>query len=136
MPLSIRGLCSTCLLEPKRSRTRNQWAFFFLLLSLQIYSISCLKSPMVWCRKHYSIPSSQPLSDGETIVSREGNFVLFILHTNHNRVWCLYIYIYIYIYKYEMGLSYTLCNLTRVTPFVDRRFVIDLMVKKNSIKCY
>ena len=26
--------------------------------------------------------------------------------------------------------SYTQCNLTRVTPFVDRRFVIDLMVKK------
>ena len=37
---------------------------------------------------------------------------------------------------YEMGSSYTWCNLTKVTPFVDRRFVIDLTVKKNSIKCY
>ena len=43
--------------------------------------------------------------------------------------------IYIYIYIYEIGSSYTWCNLTKVTPFVDRRFVIDLMVKKNSIKC-
>ena len=40
------------------------------------------------------------------------------------------IYIYIYI---QMGSSYTWCNLTRVTPFVDRRFVIDLMVKKIEI---
>ena len=40
-------------------------------------------------------------------------------------------YIYIYIYRErEIGSSYTWCNLTRVTPFVDRRFVIDLMVKK------
>ena len=38
--------------------------------------------------------------------------------------------IYIYI---QMGSSYTWCNLTRVTPFVDRRFVIDLMVKKIEL---
>ena len=40
------------------------------------------------------------------------------------------IYIYMYI---QMGSSYTWCNLTRVTPFVDRRFVIDLMVKKIEL---
>ena len=34
-----------------------------------------------------------------------------------------------------MGSSYTWYNLTKVTLFVDRKFVIDLMVKKNSIKC-
>ena len=32
-----------------------------------------------------------------------------------------------------MGSSYTWCNLTRVTPFVDRRFAIDLMVKKMAL---
>ena len=32
-----------------------------------------------------------------------------------------------------MGSSYTCCNLARVTPFVDRRFVIDLMVKKIAV---
>ena len=42
----------------------------------------------------------------------------------------IYIYIYMYI---SMGSSYTWCNLTRVTPFVDRRFVIDLMVKKIEL---
>ena len=41
--------------------------------------------------------------------------------------------IYIYIYICEMSSSYTWCNLTRVTSFVDRRFVIDLMVKKISL---
>ena len=46
--------------------------------------------------------------------------------------------IYIYIYrerererKKEMGSSYTWCNLTRFTLFIDRKFVIDLMVKKK-----
>ena len=52
----------------------------------------------------------------------------------------MYVYISIYIYiererererEREMGSSYTWCNLTRVTPFIDRRFVIDLMVKKK-----
>ena len=42
-------------------------------------------------------------------------------------------YIYIYIYIYEMGSSYTWFNLTKVTPFVDRRFVNDLMVKKIAL---
>ena len=41
--------------------------------------------------------------------------------------------IYIYIYIYEMGSSYTWCNLTRVTPFIDHKFVIDLMVKKIAL---
>ena len=40
------------------------------------------------------------------------------------------IYIYIYI---EMGSSYTWCNLKKVTPFIDHRFVIDLMVKKIAL---
>ena len=33
----------------------------------------------------------------------------------------------------EMGSSYTWFNLTKVTPFVDRRFVNDLMVKKIAL---
>ena len=41
--------------------------------------------------------------------------------------------IYIYIYIYEMGSSYTWFNLTQVTPFVDRKFVNDLMVKKIAL---
>ena len=36
-------------------------------------------------------------------------------------------------YIYEMGSSYTWYNLTKVTPFVDRRFVIDLMVTKIAL---
>ena len=32
-----------------------------------------------------------------------------------------------------MGSNYIWYNLTRVTPFVDRRFVIDLMVKKIAL---
>ena len=34
--------------------------------------------------------------------------------------------------KREMGSSYTWCNLTRFTLFIDRRFVIDLIVKKKK----
>ena len=45
----------------------------------------------------------------------------------------IFSYIYIYIYIYEMDSSYTWCNLTRVIPFVDRRFVIELMVKKIAL---
>ena len=40
------------------------------------------------------------------------------------------IYIYIYI---EMSSSYTWCNLIKITSFVDRRFVIDLMIKKIAL---
>ena len=43
------------------------------------------------------------------------------------------LHIYIYIYIYEMDSNYTWCNLTRVIPFVDRRFVIELMVKKIAL---
>ena len=32
-----------------------------------------------------------------------------------------------------MGSSYTWCNLTRVTPFIDHRFVIDPMIKKIAL---
>ena len=32
-----------------------------------------------------------------------------------------------------MNSSYTKCNLTRVTPFVDHKFIIDLMIKKIYI---
>ena len=32
-----------------------------------------------------------------------------------------------------MDSNYTWCNLTRVIPFVDRRFVIELMVKKIAL---
>ena len=32
-----------------------------------------------------------------------------------------------------MDSNYTWCNLTRVTLFVDRRFVIDLIVKKITL---
>ena len=39
----------------------------------------------------------------------------------------------IYIYIYEMGSSYTWFNLTKVTPFVERRFVNNLMVKKIAL---
>ena len=41
-------------------------------------------------------------------------------------------YIYIYIYR-EMSSSYTWCNLIKITSFVDRRFVIDLMIKKIAL---
>ena len=34
----------------------------------------------------------------------------------------------------EMGSSYTWCNSTKVTHFLDRRFLKDLTVKKNIIK--
>ena len=34
-----------------------------------------------------------------------------------------------------MSKSYTLYNLTKVTLFVNHRFVINLIVTKNSIKC-
>ena len=44
-------------------------------------------------------------------------------------------HIYIYIYK-EMGASYTWCNFTRVTPFLDHWFVLDLRVKKTFIAMY
>ena len=37
----------------------------------------------------------------------------------------------VFAYIYEMGSSYTWRNLTKVTPFVDRRFVIDLIIKKK-----
>ena len=33
----------------------------------------------------------------------------------------------------EIGSSYIWCNLTRVTLFLDRRFLIDLMVKKIAL---
>ena len=34
----------------------------------------------------------------------------------------------------EMSSSYTWCNFTKVTHFLDRRFLKDLTVKKNIIK--
>ena len=48
---------------------------------------------------------------------------------NHN-------YIYIYIYIYEMSLSYTWCNSCQVIHFLHRRFLKDLTVKNDIIKCY
>ena len=35
-----------------------------------------------------------------------------------------------------MSSSYTWCNSTKVTPFLTRRFLKDLTVKKDTIKCY
>ena len=35
-----------------------------------------------------------------------------------------------------MSSSYTWCNSYKVTNFLHRRFLKDLMVKKNIIKCY
>ena len=35
-----------------------------------------------------------------------------------------------------MGSSYTWCNSYKVTIFLHRRFLKDLMVEKNIIKCY
>ena len=32
-----------------------------------------------------------------------------------------------------MSSSYTWCNLIKITSFVDRRFVIDLMIKKIAL---
>ena len=43
---------------------------------------------------------------------------------------CPNIYIYIYIY---MGLSYTWCNSTKVTPFLDRRFLRDLTITNSQL---
>ena len=50
---------------------------------------------------------------------------------NHN-------YIYIYIYRErererEMGSSYTWCNSYKLTPFLHRRFLRNLTVKKTSL---
>ena len=42
----------------------------------------------------------------------------------------IYIYIYIYI---SMGSSYTWCNSYKLTPFLHRRFLKDLTVKKTSL---
>ena len=38
---------------------------------------------------------------------------------------------YIYIYIYEMGSSYIWCNSTKVTLFLNRRFLKNLMVRKS-----
>ena len=45
-----------------------------------------------------------------------------------------FIHTYIYIYIYKIGSSYIWCNFTKVTHFLDRRFLKDLMVKKKIIK--
>ena len=45
----------------------------------------------------------------------------------------------LYIYRErerEMGSSYTRCNSCQVTPFLHHRFLKDLTVKKDIIKCY
>ena len=62
-----------------------------------------------------------------TIVPRTGysTFALILLYKYNSEN--------VYIYIYEMGSSYTRCNLTRVTPFIDHKFVIDLMVKKIAL---
>ena len=45
--------------------------------------------------------------------------------------------LYIYIERErEMGSSYTRCNSCQVTPFLHHRFLKDLTVKKDIIKCY
>ena len=46
--------------------------------------------------------------------------------------WTGTIYIYIYIYIYKLGSSFTWCNFTKVTHFLDSRFLKDLMVKKKN----
>ena len=48
----------------------------------------------------------------------------------------IYIYIYRCIYKYEMSLIYIWCNSYNITHFLHHRFLKDLIVKKNIIKCY
>ena len=40
------------------------------------------------------------------------------------------------IYIYEMNLSYTWCNSCQVIFFLHCKFLKDLMVKKDIIKCY
>ena len=39
-------------------------------------------------------------------------------------------------FLFEMGSSYTWCNSCKVTPFLHCRFLKDLTVKKDTIKCY
>ena len=48
----------------------------------------------------------------------------------------IYIYIYIERERERERESYTMCNLTKVTPFLDNRFLIDLIVKKNKKKTH
>ena len=51
----------------------------FLLVSLQIYSFSCLKSPMVWCRQHYSIPTFKWWRDNSVQRRKLCTFLYYIL---------------------------------------------------------
>ena len=68
-------------------------------------------------------------------------FTFIIINVNFNLFfWFIInkqtIYIYIYIYIYEIGSSYTWCNSYKLTPFLHRRFLRNLMVKKTLIKYY
>ena len=59
----------------------------------------------------------------------------YVKMLNKTYMWILwensYEVIYIYIYRERERESYTMCNLTRVTPFLDHRFLINLIVKNK-----
>ena len=65
----------------------------------------------------------------------------YVKMLNKTYMWILWensyevIYIYIYIYRERERererVCYTMCNLTRVTHFLDHRFLINLIVKNK-----
>ena len=74
------------------------------------------------------------------VCDRWSNAPTHLTFSTHSSLLCLksiWIYIYIYIERErerEMSSSYIWCNSTNVTPFLDCKFLKNLMFKKKIIK--